>query len=85
MPLAEGSPFAVRVTTRLREDDAEAIAESLSLQGYLTRTHRWTISGTDYYDVYVLGMDSMAAAAELASELSRDGWMADLALLPTRS
>lgn len=85
MPLAEGSPYAVRVTTRLREDDAEAIAESLSLQGYLTRTHRWTISGTDYYDVYVIGMDSMAAAAELASELSRDGWMADLALLPTRS
>ena len=85
MPLAEGSPFAVRVTTRLREDDAEAIAESLSLQGYLTRTHRWTISGTDYYDVYVIGMDSMAAAAELASELSSDGWLADIALLPTRS
>lgn len=85
MPLAEGSPFAVRVTTRLREDDAEAIAESLSLEGYLTRTHRWTISGTDYYDVYVIEMDSMAAAAELASELSSDGWLADIALLPTRS
>lgn len=85
LPPAEGSPYAVRVTTRLREDDALAISESLALQGYLTRTHRWTLSGTDYYDVYVIELDSMADAAELASELSADGWMADLALLPRRS
>ena len=85
MPPAEGSPYAVRVTTRRREDDAEAIAESLSFQGYLTRTHRWTLGGDDYYDVYVIELDSMAAAAALASELSGDGWMADIALLRTRS
>lgn len=81
----EESEFAVLVTTRGREDDAVVIAESLELRGYRTEIHRWELNDRELFDVYVTSLDSMADAAAVASILSRDGWQADLTLLPTRS
>jgi general secretion pathway protein D len=85
MPVADGYPYAVRVTTRLREDDAEAIADSLSLRGYVSETHPWSVSGKDYFDVYVIELGSMAEAADVAESLWREGWQTDLVVLSTRS
>ena len=69
-PSSDGPPFAVRVTTRQREDDAEAIHEGLGLKGYRTMVHKWSFEGSDYFDVYIVSLDSMADAAEVANALS---------------
>jgi general secretion pathway protein D len=84
-PTSQGPPFAVRVTTRQLEADAKAIAEGLALRGYQTKIHSWTLDGETYFDVYVVSLESMADAAEVASLLSQDGWESDLVVLPTRS
>ncbi len=85
LPSSDGPPFGVRVTTRVREDDAEAIAQGLSLRGYQTLIHRWSLEGEYFFDVYIVSLESMAEAAEIASGLLQDGWEADLVVLPTRS
>jgi type II secretory pathway component GspD/PulD (secretin) len=79
------SGFAVLVTTRGREDDAKAIAESLDLRGYHAEIHRWVLEGRELFDVYVTSLDSMADAADVASTLDAEGWQTNLTLLPTRS
>lgn len=85
LPTPIGPPFGVRVTTREREDDAEAIAQGLSLRGYQAVIHPWSLDGEDFFDVYIVALDSMAEAAEVASVLSQDGWQADLVVFPRRS
>ena len=86
LPLAsESAPFGVRVTTRSREDDAKAIAEGLRLRGHETKVQRWSVAGDEFFDVYVLSLESMADAAEVANVLSGEGWEPDLVVLPTRS
>lgn len=84
LPSSDGPPFGVRVTTRVREDDAEAIAQGLSLRGHQTLIHRWSLEGEYFFDVYIVSLESMAEAAEIASGLLQDGWEADLVVLPTR-
>ena len=85
LPQANGRPFAVRVTTRRREDDALAIADSLALRGYLTETKGWSTGEDKYFDVYVTGLSSMVDAADVAQLLSKEGWQTDLVVLSTRS
>jgi general secretion pathway protein D len=85
LPDFEGPPYGVRVTTRTREDDAEAISQGLSIRGYQTAVHSWTLSGEQFFDVYIVSLGSMAEAAEVAGVLSQDGWEADLVVLPRRS
>lgn len=84
LPSVDGPPFGVRVTTRMRKDDAEAIEEGLSIRGYKTVVHGWTLSGEYFFDVYIVALGSMAEAAEVAGVLSEDGWSADLVVLPKR-
>jgi general secretion pathway protein D len=84
--VADGEPgFAVLVTTRGRRDDADSIAQSLDFRGYHTEIHAWTLHDQELYDVYVTSLETMADAAEVASLLNREGWQADLTLLPRRS
>jgi general secretion pathway protein D len=85
LPQTEGPPFAVRVTTRSREDDARAIADGLTREGYATVVHPWSMDDERFFDVYVVSLDSMADAAEIATVLADDGWESDLVVLPTRS
>lgn len=82
LPPVEGPPFAVRVTTRSRLDDADAIAESLALRGHVTRLHTWRSDGRTYHDVYVMGLPSMVDAADLAKTFYDEGWSADLVVFP---
>jgi hypothetical protein len=84
LPSADGPPFGVRVTTRTREDDAEAIADGLSFSGHQAVVHRWTLDDDVFFDVYIVSLGSMAEAAEIATALTQDGWKADLVVLPTR-
>lgn len=86
LPDPGDAPFGVRVTTRSLEADAQAIATDLEGKGHRTRIHRWL--GQDrqpLFDVYVLGLDSMADAGELAQRLGDDGWDADLVVFSSRS
>lgn len=78
---SDGLPFAVRVTTRARKDDAEAIAEGLSLAGHQAVAHAWSDDGDEFFDVYVVSLASMADAAEIASRLTSEGWDPDLVFL----
>ena len=75
----------MRVTTREREDDAQAIHDGLGLEGYRTLVHKWSYDGSEYFDVYIVSLDSMADAAAIANSLSLNGWEPDLVVLPTRS
>lgn len=84
LPKVTGSPYGVRVTTRRLEDDATAITESLSLQGYRAITHPWSIGDIDYFDVYVINLPSMAEAGAVAEVLSREGWSTDLVVMSDR-
>ncbi|MFP6655879.1 MAG: secretin N-terminal domain-containing protein [Myxococcota bacterium] len=83
LPDSDGLPFAVRVTTRARKDDAEAIAESLSLTGHRAIVQVWHENGDEFFDIYVVSLASMVDAAEIASQLTSDGWDPDLVLLST--
>ncbi len=86
LPAEEGSPYGVRVTTRALEEDATAIAQDLERRGHSVQVHRWL--DTDrrpLWDVYVRGLDSLAAAGDLAQRLADDGWDADLVVFPPRT
>ena len=85
LPSEDDPPFAVLVTTRLLEDDAEAISEGLFLAGYETAVHQWSSEEEEFFDVYVVALESMVDAAEVAGRLRREGWDPDLVLLKTRS
>lgn len=85
LPQIDGSPYGVRVTTRLIEEDARAIADSLSFRGLNAVVHGWQARESLYYDVYVVNLASMVDAAEIAQSLAEEGWEADLVVMSTRS
>lgn len=84
LPQVEGPPYGVRVTTRIYEEDAIAIADALALDGHRTRVHGFRTDSTDYWDVYVTGLASMVDAGALARELSDEGWETDLVFFSKR-
>lgn len=86
LPESGGAPYGVRVTTRSLEDDAIAIASDLERRGHEARVHRWeSADRRPLFDVYVMGLDSMVDAGELAQRLGEDGWDADLVVFPPRT
>ena len=86
LPEADGSLYGVRVTTRALEQDADAIAQDLERKGHRTTIHRWqSADRRELFDVYVMGLDSMADAGELAYRLGEDGWDADLVVFAPKS
>jgi general secretion pathway protein D len=82
LPAVTGPPFGVRVTTRRRLDDAEAIAGSLALRGLTVEVHAWELDGEALHDVYVTRLPSMVDAADLAYSLDEEGWSTDLVVFP---
>lgn len=86
LPEAEGSPYGVRVTTRTLEADADAIAQDLERKGHRTTIHGWqSADRRDLFDVYVMGLESMSDAGDLAYRLAEDGWDADLVVFSPES
>ena len=45
--------------------------------------HEWSLEDDAFYDVYVVSLESMADAAEIATALADEGWETDLVVLPT--
>ncbi|MCR9095881.1 MAG: hypothetical protein NXI30_16795 [bacterium] len=84
LPLVEGPPYGVRVTTRVYEEDATAIADSIASEGLATRVHGWSTDTADYWDVYVTGLPSMVDAGVVARELAEQGWETDLVVFSKR-
>lgn len=86
LPESGDSPYGVRVTTRTLESDADAIAADLERRGHVARVHRWqSADRRELFDVYVMGLDSMSEAGDLALSLAEDGWDADLVVFTKRS
>lgn len=85
LPRVDGPPYGVRVTTRLYEEDAIAIADSLASEGFASRVHAWRSDVDEYFDVYVTGLPSMADAAAVARDLGDEGWETDLVVFSKRS
>ncbi|MBY0399483.1 hypothetical protein K2X89_04255 [Myxococcota bacterium] len=86
LPDAEGALYGVRVTTRSLEADADAIARDLERQGHLARVQRWqSADRRELFDVYVMGLETMSDAGDLALRLADDGWDADLVVFSSRS
>ena len=86
LPESDGSLYGVRVTTRTLEQDAIAIAQDLERKGHRTTVHRWqSTERRELFDVYVMGLDSMVDAGELAYQLGEDGWDADLVVFAPKS
>jgi hypothetical protein len=86
LPDSGGAPYGVRLTTRSREDDAEAIARDLESKGHRPRIQPWNaVDGRELFDVYVMGLESMSDAGDLAYRLGEDGWDADLVVFSSRS
>lgn len=84
LPRVEGPPFGVRVTTRVYEGDARAIADALALEGHETKVHAWQSSSADYWDVYVMNLGSLVDAGIVARELAEQGWETDLVVFSRR-
>ncbi|MEM9175854.1 MAG: hypothetical protein AAGC67_11525, partial [Myxococcota bacterium] len=84
LPRIDGPPYGVRVTTRRYEDDAIAIADSLTNDGLRARVHGWSTDASDYWDVYVTHLPSMVDASAIARELAEDGWETDLVVFSQR-
>ena len=82
---SDEAPFAVRVTTRRRRDDADAIAEGLTFAGHHSTVHGWSTGEGEFFDVYVLSLESMVDAADIARQLMQDGWDPDVVLLSAGS
>lgn len=74
LPADPARPWALRVETRRREDDAIAIAEGLSMGGLDARIGRWSTGTSSYYDVVVVGFASIDEAGAAARELTVAGW-----------
>jgi len=82
----EGAPYALRVDTRERREDAEAIAESLELEGLSVQLGRWKSSeGRERFDVYVTGFETIADAGAASLWLHRAGWKPQLVVLPVEA
>ncbi|MCZ6465298.1 MAG: hypothetical protein O7A09_13265, partial [Proteobacteria bacterium] len=76
-------PYALLVSTRTVESDAEAIAESLALQGRESQVVAWDYDGESRYDVYLTGFSGLPSAASLAMQLRDEGWTPELVVVPS--
>jgi len=82
----EGAPYALRVDTRERREDAVTIAESLELEGLSVQLGRWkSPGGRERFDVYVTGFGTIADAGTASLWLHRAGWKPQLVVLPVEA
>jgi hypothetical protein len=77
-----GAAYAVRVasTTELRR--AEAIADYLGSPELELKIVAWKFLGQTHFDVYIVGIDSLAEASQRTTEAGAAGWRAELIALP---
>lgn len=71
-------PWAVRVATRRRQDDADAIAEQFRLRGERTRRVSWRWQGGVRHDVLLVGFEDLAATGEASLRVRDAGFTPEL-------
>jgi general secretion pathway protein D len=81
-----GAPYALRIDTRERQEDATAIAESLELNDLSVQMGRWkSPAGGERFDIYVTGFETIADAGAASLRLHRAGWKPQLVVLPVEA
>lgn len=86
--LASGAQddYALLVTTRSNEVEAEGVASALRhADAGSPRVVRWEFDGEPRFDVYLGGFATIHEAAAAADPLLADGWKPDLVVLPPRA
>jgi hypothetical protein len=82
----QGAPYALRVDTRERLEDAATIVESLKLDGLSAQLGRWrSPGGEERFDVYVTGFETIADAGAASLRLHQAGWKPQWVVLPVEA
>jgi general secretion pathway protein D len=83
--LSADGAWALRVATRARRADAEALAQSLGeIAGRRARVVAWRWEGAERFDVAIGGFAAASEAAAALPELETRGWLAELVPVPQR-
>jgi general secretion pathway protein D len=79
--------YALLVTTRTSEAEAEGVASALATPGAQgkPRIVPWRFSGAPRFDVYLTGFPTLRAAAAAADPLLAEGWKPELVALPPQA
>ncbi len=79
----DGSAWALRIATRTRRDDAEALAASLGeIAGRRARVVAWKWEGAERFDVVLAGFARVLDAAAALPALDALGWNGELIAVP---
>jgi len=76
------APYALLVTTRSLDGDAEAIAATLSGPDGAARVVAWDAYGRPRFDVYLTGFSDLAEVGEAALALRDRGWSPSVVVVP---
>lgn len=81
---AQGGAWALRVATRTRRADADALAESLGeIAGKRAQVVPWRWAAAEHFDIVLAGFQNVRAAADALPPLAALGWAAELVAVPT--
>jgi general secretion pathway protein D len=78
------TPWALLVSSRSREDDARAIADSLAARGLRAEVVEWEWDGERAFDVYLLDLGGLPEVTREATRLREDGFEAEIVVLPEK-
>ena len=75
--------YALLVTTRESEAEAESVASELAAAGVRSpRVVPWEYEGNRRYDVFAGGYDTLAEAGDAAAPIVAEGWKPEVVALP---
>jgi general secretion pathway protein D len=77
----EDGPYALRIATRARSDDADAIAADLAASGERTRVLSWEWEGVTRWDVYLVGIETPAEITSTSLRARDGGWEPELVVV----
>jgi general secretion pathway protein D len=81
--MGEEDGYALLVTTRTSEKEAQAVAGALEAEGArMPRVVAWEFEGEPRWDVYVGGFETLLEASAAAEPLVAAGWMPEVVALP---
>lgn len=76
-------PWAVRLATFQRRDDARRVADDFEGDGYVTRVTKWEGAADEsYWDVYLIGYADYETASIVALQASEADWDGEVLLVP---
>lgn len=76
------APYAVLVTTRDAQEEAESLAEGFLREGLQAQVGRWSLDGSERFDVYLTGYRELAVAGFDSLRLREKGFDPEVVVLP---